>query len=211
MTMTAFIFVLELIGACAFAISGAFVGIRKNLDIFGVCIMGLSTAVGGGILRDIILGTTPPVMFTNPIYAIVALLTCVIVFSSRVRRFIDKRYVLLMFFDAIGLGIFTVSGAMRAYEVTASSNIFLAVFVGVITGAGGGLLRDMMANETPYIFTKHIYATASIAGGILFCILFPLTGRYTAMMAGAFFIVILRMLAMYYRWSLPKLEKNTAD
>ena len=206
MSMTTFIFVLELAGACAFAISGAFVGIRKELDIFGVCIMGLSTAVGGGIIRDILLASTPPVMFTNPIYAIVSLITCVIVFSSRVREFIDRKYALLMFFDAVGLGIFTVSGAMRAYEAAAGSNIFLAVFGGVITGVGGGLLRDMMANETPYIFTKHIYATASIAGAILFCILLPLTGRYNAMLIGAAFIVVLRILAMHYRWNLPKLK-----
>lgn len=204
--MNNFIFTLELIGAAAFAISGTLIGIRKNLDIFGVCILGLSTAVGGGIIRDIILGSTPPVMFTNPVYAIVALITCILVFNSKVREVLNKSYVLLMLSDAVGLGIFTVTGAMRAYEVTATPNIFLAVFVGVITGAGGGLLRDIMANETPYIFTKHIYATASIAGGILFCILFPIAGRYTAMLLGAALTVILRMLAMHFRWSLPKIN-----
>lgn len=204
--MGTFVFVLEIIGACAFAVSGAFVGIRKNMDIFGVCIMGLSTAVAGGLVRDLILGATPPAMFRNPVYAIAALITCVIVFIPQIRRIIDKRYILLMTFDAIGLGIFTVTGALKAYEYIPNATMFLSVFVGVCTGVGGGLLRDTMAGETPYIFTKHIYATASIAGGIVLCVLYPITGKYAAMMIATAFIILLRLLAMKYRWSLPKID-----
>ena len=147
--MDFFILILELIGAAAFAVSGAMTGIRKNMDIFGACVLGLTVAVGGGITRDIILGAFPPAMFHDPIYAITAILTCFIVFIPRIRVFLEGNSILMLLADSIGLGIFTVSGAARAFDVTAEANVFLAVFVGVITGVGGGLLRDMMAGDPP--------------------------------------------------------------
>ena len=152
--MDLFILILELIGAAAFAVSGAMTGIRKNMDIFGACVLGLTVAVGGGIIRDIILGAFPPAMFHDPIYAITAIVTCFIVFIPQIRNFLEKHSILMLLADSIGLGIFTVSGAARAFEVTAEANVFLAVFVGVITGVGGGLLRDMMAGDPPYILSS---------------------------------------------------------
>lgn len=202
--MDVFILVLELIGAAAFAVSGAMTAIRKNMDIFGAFVLALTVAVGGGIIRDIILGATPPAMFSNPIYAITAILTCLVVFIPQVRYFLERSSAIMLWADSIGLGIFTVSGAMRAFDVSDEPTVFLAVFVGVITGVGGGLLRDVMAGETPYIFIKHIYATAAIAGGLLFCILRPYTPPYIAMLSGAILTVIIRLLASHYRWSLPK-------
>lgn len=204
--MDIFILILELIGAAAFAISGAMTGIIKKIDIFGVCILGLTVAVGGGVIRDIILGATPSAMFQNPIYAITAVITCFVVFIPAVRSFISQNNILMLVVDSIGLGIFTVSGAMRAFETTADAGLFLPVFVGVFTGVGGGLVKDIMAGKTPDIFVKHIYATASIAGAALFCLLMPFTGRYIAMLSGAAFIVILRLLASHFEWSLPKLS-----
>lgn len=202
--MDIFILVLELIGAAAFAVSGAMTAIRKNMDIFGAFVLALTVAVGGGIIRDIILGAVPPAMFSNPIYAITAILTCLVVFIPQVRDFLERSSAIMLWADSIGLGIFTVSGAMRAFEVSAEPTVFLAVFVGVITGVGGGLLRDMMAGETPYIFVKHIYATAAIAGGLFFCLLRPFAKPYIAMLCGAVLVVIIRLLASHYRWSLPK-------
>ena len=154
--MDVFILILELIGAAAFAVSGAMTGIRKNMDIFGACVLGLTVAVGGGITRDIILGAFPPAMFHDPIYAITAILTCFIVFIPRIRDFLEGNSILMLLADSIGLGIFTVSGAARAFAVTTEANVFLAVFVGVITGVGGGLLRDMMAGDPPYFRQAHL-------------------------------------------------------
>ena len=202
--MDYFILTLELIGAVAFAISGAMTGIRKNMDIFGACVLGLTVAVGGGVLRDIILGSFPPAMFHDPIYAITAIVTCFVVFIPKIRRFLENSSILMLLADSIGLGIFTVTGAARAFEVTASANVFLAVFVGVITGVGGGLLRDIIAGEPPYIFVKHIYATAAIAGALVFCTLRFVIPRQAAMLVGAVLIVVIRLLASHYRWSLPK-------
>lgn len=202
--MDIFILVLELIGAAAFAVSGAMTGIRKSMDIFGAFVLALTVAVGGGIIRDIILGAFPPAMFQNPIYALTAFLTCLIVFIPQVRDLLERSSRVMLLADSIGLGIFTVSGAMRAFEVSENPTVFLAVFVGVITGVGGGLLRDVMAGDMPYIFVRHIYATASIAGTLLFCILMPYTNGYVAMLSGAVLIVLIRLLASHYRWSLPK-------
>lgn len=145
---------LEIIGAIAFAVSGALVGIRKNMDVFGVCVLGLSTAVGGGVIRDLILGETPPAMFTNPIYAIAGLATCLFVLIPEIRTMVERSEFVLLLADAVGLGIFTASGTMHALE-TADANAFLAVFVGVVTGVGGGLLRDVMASVPPRIFSQN--------------------------------------------------------
>lgn len=201
--MSTFILILEIIGAAAFAASGAMVAIKRDMDILGVCVLGLVTAVGGGVTRDIILGELPPEMFQNPIYALVALATCIIIFIPHVQKFMKKRNKLVNFADAIGLGIFTVSGAAKAFSVL-DANLFLAVFVGVITGVGGGLIRDVLAREIPYIFTKHVYATASIMGAILFGILYYITDQYVAMLVGATFIITIRMLATIFKWNLPK-------
>ncbi|MDD3165115.1 MAG: TRIC cation channel family protein [Oscillospiraceae bacterium] len=197
---------LELIGTISFAISGAMVGLRKNMDVFGVCILGLITAVGGGVLRDILLGALPPVTFLQPTYAIVAIVTSIIIFIPAVRRTLmanQRKYDLLMLWaDSIGLGVFTVYGVSTA--LTHSVNLFLALFVGVCTGVGGGVLRDTLAGLTPYIFVKHIYACAAIVGAVACIALWPLCGKAISMGIGIAIIVTIRMLAAHFRWSLPK-------
>lgn len=205
--MDTIVIYLELVGAAAFAISGAMVGINKGLDVFGICVLGLSTAVGGGIIRDIILGDVPPVVFTNPIYALVGLITCGFVLIPEVRSLLQKLDVVISLADAVGLGIFTASGTMHAVS-HGGSNMFLAVFIGVVVGVGGGLLRDIMANVEPFIFTKHIYATAAIAGGVTTYLLFPYIGKYTAMFLGAGVVVLIRILALKFDWNLPRITKG---
>ena len=205
--METLVFILELIGACAFAISGALVGVKRNMDLFGICILGLSTAVGGGVIRDIILGECPPAMFTNPIYAIVGLASCLIVLIPQFRALISRTDTVMMLADAIGLGIFTASGTMHALA-SSHANIFLAVFVGVVTGVGGGLLRDVMANVPPYIFSKHVYATASIAGALLLCIIYPLVNFYAAMVFAAGLVVLIRIMAYTFDWNIPKVKQR---
>ncbi len=166
--MDAFVLVLELIGTVAFSASGAIIAIRKRMDIFGVCVLALTTAVGGGIIRDLLLGVIPPYTFQNPVYAATAAAVAVIVFVKPVRYYLTgnhqayQRTMLVM--DTIGLAVFSVVGVSNAYAAQPDAGIYLTVFVGVLSGVGGGVLRDVMAGDTPYIFVKDVYACASLAG-----------------------------------------------
>ena len=199
--------ILELAGTLAFAASGAITGLKKNMDIFGVCILGLTTAVGGGVIRDVILGITPPTTFLDPIYAVVALLTSLVLFLPRIRRLLmwDQRLydLVLLIMDSAGLGIFTVAGIRIAYEQVDQPGWFLLVFVGVVTGVGGGVLRDVLAGDTPYIFVKHIYACASLAGALVCTALWHSAGELPAMLLGAGTVLAIRFLSAHFRWNLP--------
>lgn len=205
--MEIFIFTLEIIGTVAFAVSGAMTAMKKNMDIFGVIILAETTAVGGGIIRDLMLGIHPPGTFRHPVYGIVAMCTAIILFFPFMRRLLTKNrrvYELVMLImDSLGLGIFTVVGIQTAYNTSTKYNIFLLIFVGVITGVGGGVLRDMMAGDTPYIFVKHIYACASIAGAIC-CALIWKWNSTAAILSGSVLTILIRFLAAKFRWSLPK-------
>ena len=202
------LFVLEIIGTIAFAVSGAMVGIQKHMDVFGVSILGLTTAVGGGILRDLILNITPPAAFRNPVFAVTAILISIILFIPSVHRAFEHaekiREKLIPAMDAVGLGLFTVAGVQVAESVSAERNLFLATFVGVLTGVGGGILRDVFAGNMPYIFVRHFYACASIIGAWVCALLWTLAGENYAMLMGAAVVILLRLLAAHYRWSLPK-------
>lgn len=203
-------FVFELFGTVAFAISGAITGLKKKMDIFGVVILAVVTAVGGGAIRDIVLGNTPPMTFRNPVYALVAVATGILVFIPAVRKLPSKNPkvfdIFLLVTDSVGLGIFTVMGIRTAINLNHGENMFLLVFVGVVTGVGGGLLRDMMAGNTPYIFVKHIYASASLAGAVLCVLLWKPFGATAAMAVSAIVIITIRFLAARFKWSLPKAE-----
>ena len=200
--------ILELVGTLAFAASGAITGLKKNMDVFGICILGLTTAVGGGVIRDLILGLTPPATFLDPVYAVVALLTSLVLFLPRIRHLLmwDQRLydLVLLIMDSVGLGIFTVSGIRIAYQSTPSPSLFLLVFVGVVTGVGGGVLRDVMAGDTPYIFVKHVYASASLAGALACVVLWPLAGEMAAMLCGGGLVIAIRILSAHFRWNLPR-------
>lgn len=203
-------FVFELFGTVAFAISGAITGLKKKMDVFGVVILAVVTAVGGGAIRDIVLGNTPPMTFRNPVYALVAVATGIITFIPAVRRLAGKNPrvfdIFLLITDSVGLGIFTVMGIRTAIGTGHGENLFLLVFVGVVTGVGGGLLRDMMAGNTPYIFVKHVYASASLAGAVLCVLLWKPLGSTAAMSVSAVVIIVIRFLAARFKWSLPKAE-----
>ena len=206
--MDIFLLILELIGTVAFAASGAMTGLRKGMDIFGVAILGVITAVGGGVLRDVLLGITPPNAFRNPLYALVSLGTAIICFIPAMQRFMARnrqnydRCLLIM--DSIGLGVFTVMGICIAQETAADFNIFFLIFVGVITGVGGGVLRDTLAGDPPYIFVRHIYACASLAGALACCLLWRPLGDTWAMLIGMAVVLLLRYLAAHFHWNLPK-------
>ena len=206
--METFILILELAGTMAFAASGAITALKKGMDLFGVCILGLTTAVGGGVIRDVILGNTPPATFLKPIYASVALVTSLVLFLPRIRHLLmwDQRLydLSMLILDSLGLGIFTVVGIRIAWRSTAEPTLFLLVFVGVVTGVGGGVLRDVMAGDTPYIFVKHIYACASLAGALVCTVLWRPAGEVAAILAGAGVVVLIRFLSAHYRWNLPR-------
>ena len=205
--------IFELIGTVAFAASGAMVGIKKRMDILGVCVLGLCTAVGGGVIRDVLLGSTPPKTFQSPIYAVFAAAVSVVVFIPRVRGLIHRHPqiydISMLWMDAIGLGVFTAMGVSCCYAAVPTAGIFLTVFVAVLTGVGGGVLRDMMAGDMPYIFVKHFYASASIIGALLTVLLWKHFSMNTAMILGAACVVALRLCAARYRWSLPKAGEVT--
>lgn len=202
--------IFELLGTIAFAASGAITGLSKKMDILGVTTLGVVTAVGGGVIRDLILGITPPATFRNPTYALVAIAVSVIIFIPMVRRFLFQKQniydLIMLIMDSVGLGVFTVVGIQAAYASDNTYNAFLLIFVGVVTGVGGGILRDILAGNTPYIFVKHFYACASIIGAIICILLWKYCGQSIAIIGGSAVVIILRLLAAHFRWSLPKAE-----
>ena len=209
-----FFLCLEILGTIAFAVSGAIKGVRKKMDVLGVCVLGLITAVGGGIIRDLVLGNTPPITFIKPRYAIIAIITSIIIFLPFVRKFLAHHkhgYELcLLITDTLGLATFSVIGVQVAYAGF-SNNMFLLIFVGVVTGVGGGVMRDVMSKNVPDIFVKHFYASASIIGTILTVLLWNPLGETLAMVIGFVIIVALRFLAAKYHWNLPTIHDENTD
>ena len=203
------IFFMEILGTIAFAASGAMVGIRKRMDIFGICVLGVVTAVGGGMTRDVILGKLPSAL-QKPVYVEVSVVTALAIFillyvkqyllSGKMGTFYDKTMLIM---DSVGLGIFTTLGVMTGIDNGYERNTFLLVFIGMLTGVGGGLMRDMMAGEEPYIFVKHIYACASLVGALGGVWIYREWGRLPAVFIGAFIVMAIRFLAAHYRWNLP--------
>lgn len=212
------IFIAELIGIIAFAVSGVLVAIEHGLDAFGAVVLGTTTAVGGGMVRDITVGNTPPLVFTNPIYALLAVVVSLAVFfcayflGSRVNLRSPHLMRIVNVFDAIGLAIFVTVGVDAALAGEMGDNPFLAIFLGTVTGVGGGVIRDLFAATVPAIFRKHIYASAAILGAAIYYfsakagapILLSLLATVTA-------VVIIRILAAHYRWNLPRVPLSKSN
>ena len=210
MELSDLIFAIEIIGTVAFAFSGTMVAIEQKLDLFGVLVLSIVTAVGGGLIRDLILGIHPPLMFQNSIYAKVAAGVALVMFLVMYfnASFYESRYMALYtsimnLFDAVGLAAFTVIGINTACNAGFGDRTFLLIAVGMITGCGGGMARDIMAGITPAIFRKHIYASASFAGALVCVYLRPYSVSFSVLL-GAIVIVLIRYLAAKYRWNLPK-------
>ena len=204
-------FVLEMIGTVAFALSGAMVAIQKRLDLLGILVLGITTAVGVGMIRDLIIGVHPPMMFVKPVYVVVSAIFILILFliikvNHSSPKFLESALYETLFnlMDAIGLGVFTVVGVNSVMNNDMNHMLFLKIFLGVITGVGGGLIRDMMANETPGILRKHVYACASIVGAVCYIILYDWLRSGTAMVLSVILVVMIRVLAKHYEWNLPK-------
>lgn len=203
------IFILELIGTIAFAFSGCMVANSKRMDIFGVWVLGTVTAVGGGAVRDVLLGQFPPNMFRDGVY--VAAATATVVFwlwmaakkGALPRRHFHQLTQVMDISDSIGLGVFAVVGSQTAIRCGYGSNWFLVIFVGVLTGVGGGLMRDVMANMMPMIFRKRIYASAAMAGSIVYVVLLSLVPEIDAILAGIATVFAIRTMASLRHWDLP--------
>ncbi|KAF4408386.1 MULTISPECIES: trimeric intracellular cation channel family protein [Streptomyces] len=194
---------LDIAGVFVFAISGALLAVRKNFDVFGIVVLAEATATGGGLVRDVIIGAVPPAAFTDLAYLITPLTAAVLVFFlhpevERINRAVGV-------FDAAGLGLFCVVGTTKAYDHGLA--LPFAALLGVVTAAGGGVLRDVLANEVPSLlrWDREIYAVPAIVGAgmcallIQFGALNPVTSALSA--ATAF---VLRLCAMRFGWRAPR-------
>ena len=197
--------VFDFVGTLAFAISGIRLASAKHFDLFGAYVVGVTTAIGGGTMRDIMLGQTPFWM-TNPFYlscSAIALLW-VIVF----RKLLVRQNITWFLFDTIGLALFTVTGLEKTLTCTTADGgaypFWAAIIMGAITGAGGGVLRDVFINEEPLIFRKEIYALACVLGGGVYyiCTLFSLPSEMCASICGIS-VVVIRLLAVKFKLGLP--------
>lgn len=206
---------LEIIGTAAFAISGAMIAIDKGADIFGVLFLSVITALGGGIIRDLLLGSTPPAMFTNYSFVAVALFCGLCIFLlaysnierySRIYPWVDH---VVNVFDAAGLAAFTVSGVNLSAGVYGLDMPLLLVLMGMCTGVGGGMLRDVLTNSMPMVLTEHVYAVASLSGALLYYILLKnLVPATAGAIITCVLIFSLRMLATFFNWNLPKIRSR---
>lgn len=203
------VFILELIGTVAFAFSGCMVANSKKMDIFGVWVLGTVTAVGGGAVRDVLLGIFPPNMFRHGSYVAVATLTVALWLLMAARKGAVSRAMfaklswIMDISDSLGLGIFAVVGCQTAINAGYGDNWFLVIFVGVMTGVGGGLLRDVMADMTPMIFCKRIYAIAALVGSVVYVIAIQYVPELAAVLLGTGTVFVIRTLASSRRWDLP--------
>jgi uncharacterized membrane protein YeiH len=155
---------LDWLGVVAFAISGALVASRKRMDLVGFALLGTVTGIGGGTLRDLLIGQAPVFWVKEPAYLVVCIVaSCAVFFTAHIPR---ARYNLLLWFDAVGLSLFAVTGAERA--LVAQSGAIAAVAMGVITATFGGIIRDVLGHETPVVLSREIYVTAALVGAIAF-------------------------------------------
>lgn len=202
---------IEILGTISFAISGAMAGVRKGADLFGVLFLGILTATGGGILRDILLGALPPRIFFSGQTLLIAGLSALALFlvAWRMKGAYaaneERVDAINNIFDALGLGVFSITGAQVAAAAGHGSNLFFMVLLGMMTGTGGGIIRDVLVNELPSVLKKHIYALASMLGALTYALLEgTLLSTNWAAVVGILLVFAVRMLATHYRWNLPK-------
>ena len=196
-------YLLDIIGTMAFALSGALTAMNKRLDPFGILIIAFVTAVGGGTLRDVLIGRTPVGWMLNLNYVYVIFIGYILAIIFR-KRF-DKLRKSLFLFDTIGLGVFTLIGLEKGISIGLHPIICTAL--GTMTACFGGVIRDILCNEIPVIFRKEIYATICILGGIVFFMLkrgnFP---DELIQLVTSLVIIIVRLLVVKFNWSLPTLD-----
>lgn len=190
----------------AFAVTGAFKAIEHKSDIVGIIILSIITGVAGGTIRDIIIGKFPPNSISDPTYVGICVASGVTLFF--LYPYLQKHWNLFLKFDAIGLGVFSITGATFAYHVF-GLNFLAIVFAGILTAVGGGILRDVFVNEVPIVFVKELYATASFVGVVMFYgLLVAQIPLYAASITGIVATTLLRLVAMKYNWNLPRAREK---
>ena len=210
MDMTILWIFFEISGTIAFAISGALVGIARRMDIFGILVLALSTAIGGGIIRDVLVGNIPPNSFRTSLYIILTAITTLIIFiiyrkqilNYTAKRAIRKYY---LFADTLGLASFTVTGTTIGFDTYPQYPLF-AVILGLITAVGGGVIRDVLAQRIPSVLQEEIYALPAIIGGSVYLLIADFGYWYLAAPISFFTVFIIRLVGIYYRLNLPKVR-----
>ncbi len=199
------LYALDLLGTAAFAASGAWAGVRRKMDLFGVLVLGMVTATGGGTLRDILLGDFPPFSLKDETYLYISLAVALAVFLWH--RHLEFLQHPLLYFDAVGLGTFVVIGTTKALHF--ELGYLGAVMMGVVTATAGGVVRDILSNQVPLILRAEIYASACVAGAVLLVVLHqtPLHPSLAALAAAAT-VVTVRLLAIRNKWELPRADKS---
>lgn len=197
---------IDALGTFAFAVSGATAAIRSRYDIFGILVLAFVTAIGGGTLRDLLIGNTPVNWLTDTltIWSVLAGFGFALLFNKRISKWEGW----LFYFDAVGLGLFTITGTQIA--LNSGMSIGISIALGTVTGCFGGVLRDVLAAIKPLIFRKEIYASAAVLGGLVFVITNNLAGSViAAQIAGILSTTAFRIFAVQYHLELPKLYQET--
>ncbi len=195
--IAAVIDLLDLLGVAVFAVSGALVASRKGMDIIGFAFLGTVTGIGGGTVRDLVLGQAPVFWVKEPMYLLVCIGASALTFAAA--HIPRSRLVLLVWLDAVGMALFAVLGAEKAL----AHGPVVAATMGVITAVMGGMIRDILGGESPVILRKEIYATAALAGAVVYLLALLVMPREPALLAGVAAGFVLRGLALRNRWSLP--------
>ncbi len=216
--MELFYTIIESLGVVAFSISGAMVAIRRKTDLFGVVLLAIITALGGGLTRDVIFSFTPPAFFDMKEYICLSAIVAIVVFLFA-RKFSNtylenevKIEHINDIFDALGLGIFAVMGVKSSFLHGHTESALISISCGVITCICGGMLRDVLTNSTPFVLVKRIYALAAIAGASVYYILYSHGDAFgindsLAIIIGLTTTFVLRILAMAFKWNMPKAIK----
>ena len=201
----------DVIGTIAFAISGALLGIQRHMDIFGILILALVTAIGGGIVRDVMVGRIPPTSLQTGLYISITLITVGIIFIMY--RYGWNCYIegkgatkVYLTADALGLASFTVTGATIGITVD-PGNLVLTVVLGVITAVGGGIIRDILAHRTPSVLKEEVYALPALLGSIIYYAVCGMGHQIMASYATFLIVFIIRMVALEYHWNLPRIDR----
>ncbi len=197
--------IVDIIGTVAFAVSGVLVGIRNKLDLFGIYVLAMATASGGGIIRDIVIGRDVPVFFMQWRYF--AAITATMIATCLLYTMVNRVMSFIVLADAVGLGVFTVTATYKAMEY--GLPLLGIVFAGVITGVGGGILRDIMVNEIPLIFRSEIYAIPSIIGSLMFYFLYDYISLSINIYLCVGVIFAIRMISVKLKLHLPVISKSS--
>uniref|UniRef100_C6E4F5 Glycine transporter domain-containing protein n=1 Tax=Geobacter sp. (strain M21) TaxID=443144 RepID=C6E4F5_GEOSM len=201
MNNQAIIYALDLLGTVAFAASGALAGVRRGMDLLGVIVLGIVTATGGGVMRDVLLNDTPPFCFKNELYLYLAVAASVVVFLTP--RSFERMNRAMLLLDALGLGTFLVIGTSKALQF--NLGLMGAIIMGVMTATCGGLVRDLLSNQIPLILQREIYASACVVGGALFYFLhFTEIPNTVNLTVSAATVIAIRCAALVKGWQLPR-------